>query len=262
MPRIERIGLFALVFSFVFIIGCGKVPKGSASGDERVLARIGRFGLTVSDFKDAAGPFLTKKYLSHSPLKKKEQILDELITKEVLLQEAQKLGLDKEKSFMKDIEGYWEQALIKSLINRQLQECYSRLSVNDREVLDEYARMKRRLSAEIVFFDDKNATNELTRTPVDWYSAGDLPTKMEDVLFSTKPGETGAPIYYNGSWVVIKVLKEEPQETGSLEELRLRIVKEIIRKKKEALLEDWGSGLRKKASIKIDKELLKEIDLK
>ena len=90
MPRIDRIGLFALVVSFVFITGCGKAPGagGSASKDERVLARINNVGLTVSDFKDDAGPLLTKKYLSHSPLKQKGQILEELITKEVMLQFA------------------------------------------------------------------------------------------------------------------------------------------------------------------------------
>ena len=263
MPRIDRIGLFALVVSFVFITGCGKAPGagGSASKDERVLARINNVGLTVSDFKDDAGPLLTKKYLSHSPLKQKGQILEELITKEVMLQEAQKLGLDKERSFMKDIEGYWEQALIKSLISKKLKECSSCLTVSDRDVLDEYARMKRRLWAEMTVFEEKGAVNKLSEVPADWYNAGDLPQKIEDVLFSVKMGEASAPVEYNGNWIVVKVLKEEPNQVASLVELKPRIFKEIIRKKKEAFLEDWNAELRKKASVKIDNGLLKEIDL-
>ncbi len=261
MPRIDRIGLFTLMISLVFIAGCGKAPGGSASGDERVLAKINNFGLTVSDFKDDASPFLKKKYLSHSPLKKKGQILDELITKEILLQEAQRLGLDKERSFMKDIEGYWEQALIKSLINRKLQECSSCASVSGREVLDEYARMKRRLWAEMTVFEEKGAVNKLAEVPADWYNAGDLPQKIEDAMFSLKPGQESAPVEYNGNWTVVKVLKEEPNQVASLEELRPRIVKEVTRKKKEALLEDWGAELRKKSSVTIDNGLLKEIDL-
>jgi len=41
------------------------------------------------------------------------------IKKQILIQEAQRQGLDRKKSFMKTIERYWEQTLIKELLNEE-----------------------------------------------------------------------------------------------------------------------------------------------
>jgi peptidyl-prolyl cis-trans isomerase C len=222
-----------------------------------------------------------KRYASYSSLKQKDQVLEELITKEILLQEAQRLNLDKQKSFMKEIEGYWEQALMKSLINRKLQEFSPLVQVNNQDILDGYSRLKRRIQAELIIFNDKPDAEKLSKatmnfdevkqslasriaweSPADWYNSNELPQKLEDALFSLNPGQLSLPIEYNNSWVVIRVLNEEPQQVGVLEELKPRIIKDIIRKKKEVLLDNWIADLRKKSSVKIYPEILNAVELK
>jgi len=256
--------IFTGIFIFsLFLSGCTNNPPGTK---EKVVARINRFELTVEDFKEEANPLLMKKYSTYPLTKQKDQLLEELITKEVLLQEAQRLNFDKQKAFMKEIEGYWEQALMKSLINRKLQEFSPLVRVNNQDILEGYARLKLRISAQLFVFNDKLNAEKMSKavweSPVDWYVSNELPQKLEDVLFSLQAGQLSEPIEYNGSWVVIRALNQEPQQIGTLEELTPRITENIIRRKKEVLLGNWISELRKKANVKIYRQTLNAVDLK
>ncbi len=71
--------------------------------------------MTVQDLKDEI------EHSSYSTQKENglENILDLAIRKQVLIQEAQRQGLDRKESFMKTIERYWEQTLIKELIQKE-----------------------------------------------------------------------------------------------------------------------------------------------
>jgi peptidyl-prolyl cis-trans isomerase C len=266
------------IFLWLFICGCG---HKDSKNDSRVLAKINNYELRVSDLKEAADPALLKRYASYSPANGKEQLLDILISKEVLLQEAQKLNLDKEKSFMKEIEGYWEQALLKSLINRKIKELSANITVTDEEIANEYNRLQQKVLAELVIFADKAPAQQLSKAgtnfdvvkqalkgqivlevPADWYTSRDLPLPIESYLFVMKPGELSPAIEYNNGWVVLRVLNAEARSIGPFQELKEQIREDILRAKREDLLESWSADLREKASVKINKGLLKEIELK
>jgi len=256
-----------LLALFVFAYGCGQKRAERAKRDDRVIARINNYKLMASDIKEAASIALVKQ---------KEQLLDMLISKEVLLQEAQRLNLDKEKSFMKEIEGYWEQALLKSLVSKKIKEMSGNLAVTGREIADEYSRMRRRVLAELIVFPDRGSAQRFLQAGAvsgvgagaasaqakqEWYESGDLPPILEDALFAMKQEGLSAPIEYNNSWVVLRFVSEEEVKAAPLEELKARIAENIIRIKKQKLLEDWSAELRRKTTIKIDKEALKGIDL-
>ena len=99
--------IFVMITVTMSISGCGRSPSQE---DMRVVARINNYELTVADFKEES--------LS-DPLKPKEELLQEIIMKKILIQEAQKQNFDKERAFMREIEKYWEQALLKSLIKKK-----------------------------------------------------------------------------------------------------------------------------------------------
>jgi hypothetical protein len=102
--------------------------------DSRLLAVINNYKMSVGDFYQDVRPILKNKLLTEDPRKEKSQILEELIQKEILIQEAQRLNLDKEKDFMREIEQYWKQALIKSLILKKQNEFARQTQVLDNEV--------------------------------------------------------------------------------------------------------------------------------
>ena len=162
--------LITVIAVIAITAGCGREYK-EATGDKRVVARINNYDMTVSDFKSEARPGMIKRYT-------KEEILDALVTKQVLLQEAQKQNFDKDDLFMREIQRYWEQALLKLLFKKKSEELINSMGVDDSEV---------------------------------------------------KAPETK---------------------------------KDVLKRKREKALEDWAADLKGRASVKIDKKLLDEIELK
>ena len=247
-----------LIILGIIVSGCGR--GGESLIDKRIIARINNYELTVSDFNNEIGSLLMRKYLARDPLKAKEELLEQLITKKVLLQEAQRQNFDKDRNFMREIERYWEQALLKLLLKKKSDELSKTITVTDSEVLDEYMKMKRKILVEIITLEDRDS-QVTTAEPAEWYSLGDLPIQLEEIAFSLKPGEMSEPIEFSGNWVVVKVLEEKAVELDSLENMEPDIKMEILRRKRESALEEWINQLRGRAKVSIDKDVLKEVDL-
>ena len=128
--------LLAGIACLVFLAGCSAEKNNP---DNKVVAQINKYKMTAEDlryeFKNA--PYDEIAILKTE--KGRKQCLEGLIEKEVLLQEAQHLGIDREKDFMKSIESYWEQALLKILLERKSKEISGLMHVYDNEI-EEYYR--------------------------------------------------------------------------------------------------------------------------
>ena len=146
----------ALAIAATVCAGCGSNagPQREKAKKSRLLAVVNNYKMSVGDFYQDVRPILKNKLLTEDPSKEKSQILEELIQKEILIQEAQRLNLDKEKDFMREIEQYWKQALIKSLILKKQKEFARQTQVFDSEIKDEYELMKREASGEIKPFEE------------------------------------------------------------------------------------------------------------
>ena len=269
----------SIVCGIVFS-GCGGGSGDAASGDTRVIARVNDYQLTVTDFRNETDFRFINRYLPADPLKAKEKILEGLITKNVLLQEAQAQELDKNKAFMREIERYWQQALLKTLLKRKSEELSRSIRVEDSEVLNEYQRMKRRILAEIVMLKDRPSAKKLSEAgdsfeetknslaeeivsyeSADWWILGDLPQGLEDALFSLKPGRLSPPAKFGSDWAVIRALEEEPREIEPYEAIAPRIGKNIHKSKTEKALDKWIADLKERASVSINGRLLNEIEI-
>lgn len=133
--------LVSAILILSFMAGCGEMRDKGAMPDERIAAKINNYKLTTSDFKDEAryirrpGPRFSDK------VKEKEYLLDEIITKKVLILEAQAQNFDKDRVFMKEIEKYWEQALLKLLYKKKSEEVARSISVLPEEAAEEYRHL-------------------------------------------------------------------------------------------------------------------------
>lgn len=121
----SRVGLF-FIFAAVLAAGfaagcCAKADKESCQ-KAPVVARINNYELTAGDFIDEARFMSPDTIAAANTEKAKEDALNSLITKKILLQQAQALNFDKDKNFRKEIERYWEQALLKLLMKRKIDE--------------------------------------------------------------------------------------------------------------------------------------------
>lgn len=147
-----RRDLTVLIFILVLSFGAGCSNK-SAGAPGVIVAKIGSYELTAGDFSDEARLTSANKNLSEDAKKAKEELLEEVIVKKLILQEAQKQNFDKDRAFMKEIERYWEQALIKLMIRKKTEEFSRSVVVAEREVRDEYERLSKETQGNIGPFD-------------------------------------------------------------------------------------------------------------
>ena len=130
-----RIVFVVMVISCFVLAGC----SAGGGGDERVVAQVNDYKMTVEDLKYELKnvPYDDEELLETE--KGRLDYIDRLLEKEILLQEAQAQGLDREKEFMKSIENYWEQALLRLLLQQKSKEISGLIHVYDNEI-EEYYR--------------------------------------------------------------------------------------------------------------------------
>lgn len=136
------VNISLVVMLAAFVSGCGLFSPEKGEEDARVVAKINNYTLTVDDLKNESKLALVPDQdLSEGDLSPREQFLEDVIIKKILIQEAQKENFDKDKTFMKEIERYWEQALLKLLLKKKQFEFAREVTVSDDEVKEEYNRM-------------------------------------------------------------------------------------------------------------------------
>lgn len=130
---------FILISSlFLYFSGCANDQEK----DVEVLAKINDYQLTLKDFETqlASNIELVKDFKLTQNAKK--QFLDNLIKKELLIQEAVKLKLDRNTKFITAIERYWEATLIKNLMELKSEEITKSTYVSQEEIDARYREIK------------------------------------------------------------------------------------------------------------------------
>jgi len=105
------------------------------------VARVNDYVIASDDFRQMLARSAASNDIVGLSLADKKRILDEEIRKELLIQEAIKLGLDKEPEFRQTIERYWEQTLITSLVKRECASTKWCTIVTEDEIETRYKQM-------------------------------------------------------------------------------------------------------------------------
>ena len=127
--------LFFLVFGILFLAGCS---SGNNNAENKIVAQINKYKMTTDDLRYELKNAPYDEIASLKTEDGRKRYLDGLIEKEVLLQEAQRQGIDREIGFMKSIENYWEQALLRILLERKSKEVSNLIHVYDNEIEEYY----------------------------------------------------------------------------------------------------------------------------
>lgn len=139
--RIMKKGLFFILifYSFIFLSGCTQ----ERAEKKEVIARINDYKLTLQEFEDQLIEELTMETDFKVTREAKSVFLEQLIRKELLIQEAQKQRMDRKKKFIKTIERYWESTLIRDLMELKGDEFDKRTYISEEEIDARYQEMKK-----------------------------------------------------------------------------------------------------------------------
>ncbi len=180
----KPIALLLIVLSFS---ACAQKEEDSG----KVLAKVNEFTLLQSEYKALLAQEAEYEPDFKLTRENRERFLNELIHKELLIQEAKRLKLDRREKFVRAIERYWEATLIRDLMEEK-----------GREI---------------------GATTFITQKEIDTCDPKLYPVEKEN----TSP-----------------------------EELKVRITARLKEDKKCQRLKKWIEGLKEKADIQINKDLL------
>lgn len=125
-----------LLLAFLLVSGCCQNPYTDI--DKNTVVSINNYNITRDEFEK---DFKTSVYGKTDTPESRRDFLNSLIGRKLILQYAQKEGFDKEKSFLRMIERFWEQSLLKIALDKKTREIAAASSVTDDEVRMTYDTM-------------------------------------------------------------------------------------------------------------------------
>ncbi|MBN1662766.1 MAG: hypothetical protein JW943_04120 [Deltaproteobacteria bacterium] len=198
-----------------------------------------------------------------------EDRLKVIIEQKLLVQEAMKKRLHEDKKFVAAIKQYWEQALIKELIESETSERAETLFVTDEEIKEEYDRMGCRPSVVAM----RARTQEDADKIVNLMRAGKTPDGAEasgplyyddakgcslSKAFEMEAGEVKA-FFSEGEYVVIHLLKKDKVPIPPMDDIRSLIKESLLAHKKQTAVKKWMEKVKQSARIKINDKMLQRI---
>lgn len=123
----KNIFFWLIIFGLIAIFGC---TKGKS---ENIALRINEFAMSAEEFKEE---FKNSSYFVEG--KDRKKFLEDLVSRTLLLQEAERMELDRGQEFLKEIERFWEKTLLKSIVNQKSKEFAGKSLVGEDEIRSRY----------------------------------------------------------------------------------------------------------------------------
>jgi hypothetical protein len=193
-----------------------------------------------------------KKHGYHSD--EQAEIIDNIITRELLIQEAERCEIHKEESFRQSLKGYYENSLVKTLLDRQNETL--QVSVSEDEIngyLDYLGKVVTFSRLEKIPASPAEAEKAPGVSNTALFSELASPVRL--LLASLKPSQFAVK-YDTGSEAYalrLDSVQDGPEKAIKPVE-RERVREMLIGHKKEQQMNRWLVDLRQKATITIHNE--------
>jgi hypothetical protein len=112
-----KIFIMPLLSISLFLSGCCQRP--SSPGGQEIVVSINNYNITRDEFDRE---YRDSAYGNTGTDESRKSFLESLIDRKLILQYAQREGLDREKGFLRMIEKFWEQSLLKVALDKKMKE--------------------------------------------------------------------------------------------------------------------------------------------
>ncbi len=148
------IAIISVPVFILSLLGCAD----DRSGNEPVLARINDYELSLNEFDRQLFSEMEMDPEFKLTVKAKKAFLEQLIRKELMIQEAVRLKMDREEKFVKAIERYWQSTLIRDLLLHEGDDINQTTYISQAEIEARYLQMKKEEETDL---DLKNVKDQI-----------------------------------------------------------------------------------------------------
>ena len=128
-----------LLVLFLHLFSCTQ----EQAKENKILAGINDYNLTIDEFQYQLAAELEMDEDFKLTKEAKAEFLERVIRKELLVQKAKELKLDRKEKFVRAIERYWESTLIRDLVEMKGEEISNRILISQEEIEAYYNDMKK-----------------------------------------------------------------------------------------------------------------------
>jgi peptidyl-prolyl cis-trans isomerase C len=258
-----------ILFIISIIAGCERKPEGP------VAVRVNEREITAKEFRDEVDKSLAIDPKFKDTKEDRERLVEEIITRELLIQEAMRRDLDREMEFRRHMRMYYEQTLIEELVRLKLDDIH--VDVTEEEIKARYGLMGKVYHLDIAEFGVESGAEGCPRTGDDlWQMATGaecrnchevnvnadmevmleyLPGDFSEAVRNLKPGDVTGPVPLGEKSCFVKLGEVEAISLPPYSEVRDQIRAMIEKEKKADRMEGWLRDLRQKADIDVDREV-------
>lgn len=283
----------AVALSLALLVGCQSKSsqEGSSSPQKKgqKVADVNGSIITSDDFKNEVEnlpPYL--RPMAETPEGKKE-LLDTMVVREIIMQEAKKEGIDKSQAVAAKLEELKQRVIVEAFLKKKieeqakisdadLQKFYDEnkdkfksgeqahashiLVKSEAEAQDVLAQIKKGASFEEMAKKHSVDAAAAKGGDLGWFGKGSMIPDFEKVVFGMKEGETSGIVKTQYGFHIIKLTGKRPAGIRSFDESKELIRAKLLPEKQQAIFAKLKEEMKKGAKISVNEEVLKGIVIK
>ncbi len=268
--KLNSVAQLFIAFFLIYIINIGCSGSGGDS-----LARVGNYDITVQEFRDM---FQKVRYPFQNPdeeLIKRLEILDTLIVKRLLIQEAYAKNIDKLQELSRIVLANQDKFLLDVLYKAEI---LDKATVSESEIKHHYDMLEYKIRASHIVLDNIDTANMIVerlskgenfeklaydysivpdakrnKGDLGYFLWGVMVDEFQDAAFSMSPGEVSPPVKTRLGYHVIKIVDKLPNDKKEeFSSMRNSIDRIILDKKKETLARNYFESIKSSYPVLID----------
>src|SRR6266567_1426374 len=268
----------AVTLCLVAMVGCKSQGPGADAGKKeqkgQVLAEVNGAIITTDDYKkemEILPPYL--KQMAVTPEGRKE-MLDSMVVRELVMQDAQKQGIDKSPEVAAKMEDMKKRVIVEAYLKKfydqnkdkfkageQLRASHI-LVKSEKEAQDVLAQLKGGAKfedlAKKVSVDPAGAKGG----DLGWFGKGSMIPEFEKVAFAMKEGETSGIVKTKFGFHVIKLTGKRPAGILPFAEVKEQLKTNLMPEKQQEVFKKVKEDLKKNAKLSIKEDVLNGIGTK
>jgi len=266
----------AILCTMLVASGCTQ----ASSDESRVVAMVNGTPITQSEFDVRWAELPESRQVRYQREGGKKKFLEDMIARELLLQEARRLGLDQTTEIREKVQRFREQLALDELV-QEMAKTHGQVSQEEMEayymahssavLATEHIRaaqiivstamqaldVKKQLEAGADFakLAQKFSIDQTTKFrggDLGPYRKGAAPQEIEAAILTQNPGAVSEPIQVAAGFALVKVTSRDPLDARSAHVARERLKQELSAEKRRKQFEEFLAALRSKAAIRME----------